>query len=187
MSCATLKRPLDSDLFSPNSRPAAKRRRLANAARGLFGVGGASSASICRDGPPSPFTSVTARMSPEQMQVRLRQEIRQLRRLKQLQEDATTPTASNQRAAGSTSSTFENFGENMKSGIGMSKDSALFTFRQVGLICERMLQEKEDALRNEYEQILSAKMAEQYDTFVKFTHDQIQKRFEAASAPSYLS
>lgn len=50
-----------------------------------------------------------------------------------------------------------------------------------------MLQEKEDSLRREYEQVLHTKLAEQYDTFVKFTHDQIQKRFEAASAPSYLS
>ena len=50
-----------------------------------------------------------------------------------------------------------------------------------------MMAEKEESLRREYEAVLSSKLAEQYDTFVKFTHDQIQKNFEAASAPSYLS
>jgi len=68
-----------------------------------------------------------------------------------------------------------------------SRDKPLFTFRQVGLICERLLREREDQLRETYEQALSAKLSEQYDTFVKFTYDQIQKRFEANAAPSYLS
>jgi len=66
------------------------------------------------------------------------------------------------------------------------KDKPLFTFRQVGLICERMMKEREDCLREMYDQVLSQKLAEQYDMFVKFTYDQIQKRYEAA-APSYLS
>jgi hypothetical protein len=50
-----------------------------------------------------------------------------------------------------------------------------------------MLNEKEETLRQEYEQVLSTKLQEQYDTFVKFTHDQMLKNFQAASAPSYLS
>lgn len=66
------------------------------------------------------------------------------------------------------------------------KDKPLFTFRQVGLICERMMKEREDCLREMYDKVLSTKLAEQYDMFVKFTYDQIQKRYEAA-APSYLS
>jgi len=127
------------------------------------------------------------------MQVRLRQEIKQLRRLKQLQfgqdKDSLpgggSPSRANSDQLSGGLPSFGNFGENMKTGL--SKDSALFTFKQVGLICERMLQEKETALRQEYEQVLSTKLAEQYDQFVKFTHDQIQKSFEAASAPSYLS
>jgi hypothetical protein len=157
-------------------------------------------------------------MSPEQMQARIRTEIRSLRRLKQLQfgldgsaslsprgpSDSTSivmnRSSLNGKASSSSSSNpsssfpqtayssaSDNFGEMMKSGVGMSKDSALFTFRQVGLICERMLQEREDSLRREYEEVLSSKLAEQYDTFVKFTHDQIQKSFERAAVPSYLS
>lgn len=64
-------------------------------------------------------------------------------------------------------------------------DKALFTFKQVRLICERMLREQEDTLREQYNNILMNKLAEQYDIFVKFTYDQIQGRYDAA--PSYLS
>lgn len=64
-------------------------------------------------------------------------------------------------------------------------EKALFTFKQVQLICERMLKEREEALREQYDAVLTTKLAEQYDAFVKFTYDQIQRRYEAA--PSYLS
>ncbi|CAG2181947.1 unnamed protein product, partial [Oppiella nova] len=67
------------------------------------------------------------------------------------------------------------------------RDAPLFTFRQVGLICERVLKERETQIRQEYDEVLNTKLAEQYETFVKFTYDQIQKRFEANSIPSYLS
>lgn len=66
------------------------------------------------------------------------------------------------------------------------RDQPLFTFRQVGLICERMMKDRESQIREEYDNVLSTKLAEQYDTFVKFTYDQIQKRYEGAT-PSYLS
>ncbi|KAG8037809.1 hypothetical protein G9C98_006020, partial [Cotesia typhae] len=45
-------------------------------------------------------------------------------------------------------------------------------------------QEQETQIREEYDQILTMKLSEQYDAFVKFTYDQIQKRFESAAAPS---
>ena len=64
------------------------------------------------------------------------------------------------------------------------RDQPLFTFRQVNLICERLLKERETSLRDEYDQVLSSKLAEQYDTFVKFTYDQIQKRFDIGATPS---
>lgn len=64
-------------------------------------------------------------------------------------------------------------------------EKALFTFKQVQMICERMLKEREDSLREQYDAVLTNKLAEQYDAFVKFTYDQIQRRYEAA--PSYLS
>lgn len=45
-----------------------------------------------------------------------------------------------------------------------------------------MLREKESEIREEYDNVLTAKLAEQYDAFVKFTYDQIQKNYD--STPS---
>lgn len=54
------------------------------------------------------------------------------------------------------------------------------------MICERMLRERETLLREEYNQVLTTKLAEQYDAFVKFTYDQIQKRYEAAPSCKFI-
>lgn len=43
-----------------------------------------------------------------------------------------------------------------------------------------MLKEREEYLREQYDTVLTTKLAEQYDAFVKFTYDQIQRRYEAA-------
>lgn len=48
------------------------------------------------------------------------------------------------------------------------------------MICERMLKEREEKLKEQYDAVLNTKLAEQYDAFVKFTYDQIQRRYEAA-------
>lgn len=48
------------------------------------------------------------------------------------------------------------------------------------MICASMLKEREESLREQYDAVLTTKLAEQYDAFVKFTYDQIQKRYEAA-------
>lgn len=66
------------------------------------------------------------------------------------------------------------------------KEQPLFTLKQVGMLCERLLKEHEDKVREEYEEIMTSKLAEQYDTFVKFTHDQLMRRFEEQPA-SYVS
>uniref|UniRef100_A0A286XBB1 Akirin-2 n=1 Tax=Cavia porcellus TaxID=10141 RepID=A0A286XBB1_CAVPO len=68
----------------------------------------------------------------------------------------------------------------------LKKEQPLFTLRQVGMICERLLKEREEKVREEYEEILSAKLSEQYDAFVKFTHDQIMRRYGEQPA-SYVS
>lgn len=66
----------------------------------------------------------------------------------------------------------------------LNKSLMIWNATQVGLICERMLKERESQIREEYDRVLNAKLSEQYDAFVKFTYDQIQKRFEAAAVPS---
>jgi len=65
-------------------------------------------------------------------------------------------------------------------------DLPIFSMNQVNMICERMLNERECAIREQYDKILTQKMSEQYDTFVKFTHEQIQRRFESSQC-SYVS
>lgn len=117
---------------------------------------------------PSPFPDVPLKTS-EEIAADVRDELLRLQRRRQLvgsdRPSAETPLGS---ARG-------------------GNEQPLFTFRQVGLICERAMEELDGQLREEYERVLSAKLSEQYDTFVKFTHDQIRKRFEGAAAPSYLS
>lgn len=67
-----------------------------------------------------------------------------------------------------------------------NSDLPIFSMNQVNQICERMLKERETALREQYDKILTQKMSEQYDAFVKFTHEQIQRRFESSQC-SYVS
>ena len=57
---------------------------------------------------------------------------------------------------------------------------------QVQMICERMMKDREDTLREQYDEVLNSKLAEQYDAFVKFTYDQIQRRYEAAPSCEYF-
>lgn len=117
---------------------------------------------------PSPFPDVPLKTS-EEIAAAVRDELLRLQRRRQLVgshcPSADTPLGS---APG-------------------RNEQPLFSFRQVGLICERAMKELDGQIREEYERVLSAKLSEQYDTFVKFTHDQIRKRFEGAAAPSYLS
>jgi len=124
------------------------------------------------------------------MAANIREEIRRLHRRKQLHFNPQTSGGDSSDMEGgpaSPSSSSVACGSNTYSYSPSGKEKPLFTFRQVGLICERMLKEQETQIREEYDQILHMKLSEQYDAFVKFTYDQIQKRFESAAAPSYLS
>lgn len=75
---------------------------------------------------------------------------------------------------------------NSKKNILSHNDMPIFSMNQVNMICERMLGERETAIREQYDKILSQKLNEQYDAFVKFTHEQIQRRFESSQC-SYVS
>lgn len=41
----------------------------------------------------------------------------------------------------------------------LKKDQPLFTLRQVGYLCERLIKDHEEKIREEYEQILNTKLA----------------------------
>ena len=49
-----------------------------------------------------------------------------------------------------------------------------------------MMKEREEKLREQYDAVLNNKLAEQYDAFVKFTYDQIQRRYEAAPSCKFF-
>lgn len=212
MACATLKRSLDWE--SLNQRPTKRRRcHPFGSPAGAGGGSGnnssstssnsalspsSSSAAAARavmEPKPSPFAdAVCPKLTPEKMAQNITEEIKRLHRRKQL-------TFNHAAGAASANSERMMMQDSESSGSEMGPDSprrpdsppsmvknpekALFTFKQVQMICERMLKEREDSLREQYDAVLTTKLAEQYDAFVKFTYDQIQRRYEAA--PSYLS
>ncbi|XP_070163716.1 akirin-2 [Polyergus mexicanus] len=183
MACATLKRSLEFDPVHSHSRPSKRRRCMP-----MSCASPGASASSPRGGPlpqkPSPFGDIASKLTPEKMAANIREEIRRLQRRKQLHFHPQTNggDSSDMEGPSSPGSSLTPFSHSSS-----GKEKPLFTFRQVGLICERMLKEQETQIREEYDQILHLKLSEQYDAFVKFTYDQIQKRFESAAAPSYLS
>lgn len=183
MACATLKRTLDFDPVHSHGR-ASKRRRCSPMC-----ISPNSPPTNQMELNPSPFVEVCPKLTPEKMAASIREEIRRLHRRKQLnfypgQDSPNHESSSSDGAMESPGSPTSSFATTY---TPSTKEKPLFTFRQVGLICERMLRERENQIREEYDRVLNTKLSEQYDAFVRFTYDQIQKRFEAAAAPSYLS
>lgn len=180
MACATLKRSLDFDPVHIHGRPSKRQRCIP------MSISPSSSppASSRNEANPSPFQELCPKMTPEMMAASIREEIRRLYRRRQLHFNP------NQEVQGDSSS--DSAGSPSSSSFGTvyspsSRDKPLFTFRQVGMICERMLSERESQLREEYDRILNMKLSEQYDAFVKFSNDQLHRRFELSAIPSYLS
>jgi hypothetical protein len=54
-------------------------------------------------------------------------------------------------------------------------DIPMFTYTQTAQMCARLLREQDRSIREQYEQLLSNKLTEQYDTFVRYTHDSVHK------------
>lgn len=210
MACATLKRTLDFDpLHSPGASP--KRRRCTPLMSPSTPT--SSMPSSCRQ--PSAFSPVTPRMSPGQLAANICLEWKRLKRRRHLASSYTDGAASTSAEVGETDSQVTDMihqssfpgsqlgqyqGEPVSpstfSGSGAvpmgaapshgSKDQPMFTLKQVILICERMLKEQEARIREDYDKVLSCKLSEQYDAFVKFNQDQIHRRFRDSTA-SYVS
>ncbi|XP_034934781.1 akirin-2 [Chelonus insularis] len=183
MACATLKRSLEFDPVHSHGRPSKRRRCVP-----VCVSPGSSTQRIPKQQNPSPFGEVAHKLTPEKMAANIREEIRRLHKRKQLhfnpqQGNSSGCDSSDMEGPASPSGCASNSFSSSPNG----REKPLFTFKQVGLICERMLKEQETQIREEYDQILNMKLSEQYDAFVKFTYDQIQKKFESAAAPSYLS
>ncbi|XP_073991209.1 akirin-2-like [Rhodnius prolixus] len=179
MACATLKRSLDFDPVHSHGRPSKRQRCVP------MNVSPSSSPPTSRnDYGPSPFSELCPKMTPEMMAAGIREEIRRLHRRRQLHFNPHQEVQSDSSSDSAGSPSSSSFGIIYS---GSTRDKPLFTFRQVGMICERMLNERETQLREEYDRILNMKLSEQYDAFVKFSNDQLHRRFELSAAPSYLS
>ncbi|XP_053342363.1 akirin-1 [Clarias gariepinus] len=182
MACgATLKRSMEFEaLLGPQSP---KRRRCSP----LAGAAATPSPQRCslRPQTESNATPVSPqagsgehRLTPEQIFQNIRQEYSRYQRRRQL-EGAFNQTETGAAAESSNPSS-------PPGASSLKKDQPTFTLRQVSYLCERLLKDHEEKIREEYEQILNTKLAEQYESFVKFTQDQIMRRYGARPA-SYVS
>ncbi|XP_063300638.1 akirin-1-like [Pelobates fuscus] len=186
MACgATLKRSMEFEaLLSPQSP---KRRRCVPLPGSPTTPGGqrCGHRPENQQTPPAAMTQMGTdhRLTPEQIFQNLRQEYTRYHRRRQL------VGAFNHVEAGPSSevqTSCSTLTAPASPGSLGKKDQPTFSLRQVGILCERLLKDHEDKIREEYEQILNTKLEEQYESFVKFTHDQIMRRYGARPA-SYVS
>lgn len=163
-----------------------KRRRCTP----LPGSPAAPSAQRCGLRPDSPLGPQSSlpplggdrRLTPEQIFQNLRQEYTRYHRRRQLEGAfSQNENGNSSEVQASTSLTAPS-----SPGSVVKKDQPTFSLRQVGILCERLLKDHEDKIREEYEQILNTKLEEQYESFVKFTHDQIMRRY-GTRPTSYVS
>ncbi|XP_029427029.1 akirin-1 isoform X2 [Rhinatrema bivittatum] len=190
MTCgATLKRSREFDaLLSPQSHPA-KQRRCAPLPSSL----GTPSPPRCSLQPPEAQPQIPPqmlllhaerRLTPEQIYQNLKEEYCRYQRQRQLEvafnRNETGPSDEAQLHCSAIAA------PSSPGAFSMRKDQPSFTLRQVGILCEHLLKDHEGKIRQEYEQILNTKLAEQYESFVRFTHNQIMQRYGARPA-SYVS
>jgi len=142
--------------------------------------------------PPSVFKEATPSLSKEQLAASIRSEIKRLQHRKQLAahtSSSQSDSSDNEQASTSSSPMHPSTSSPSQQLSQRSKkdNTPLFTFKQVTHICERMVKERTEQLCDEYDKVLTGKMAEQYEAFLKFNHDQIQRQFSTSEAASYLS
>ncbi|XP_030644981.1 akirin-1 [Chanos chanos] len=188
MACgATLKRSMEFEaLHSPQS----PKRRRCNL---LPGSPATPSPQRCHLRPATEMQSPPMvpesmpreqRLTPEQIFQNIRQEYSRYQ--KRRHEEALTQNESHSPGDERSTSPSLIAAPNSPPGMSMKRDQPSFTMRQVSYLCERLLKDHEEKIREEYEQILNTKLAEQYDSFVKFTQDQIVRRYGTRPA-SYVS
>uniref|UniRef100_A0AAA9SRE7 Akirin-2 n=1 Tax=Bos taurus TaxID=9913 RepID=A0AAA9SRE7_BOVIN len=177
MACgATLKRTLDFDpLLSPASP---KRRRCAplsaptSAAATPSSAAAATAASFSAAAAspqkylrmePSPFGDVSSRLTTEQILYNIKQEYKRMQKRRHLETSfqQTDPCCtSDAQPHAFLLSGPASPGTPSGTSSPLKKEQPLFTLRQVGMICERLLKEREEKVREEYEEILNTKLAE---------------------------
>lgn len=196
MACAALKRPYNFDLLgnSPDQvkTGSSKRRRCG------------ATVSTCSSTTISPFLEATPKLCKDELTKNVQDEWRRFQRRRKLVCPASPPNyPTNLQSAFSSpstpSSSFLNSGfwspprgSMSPCSISMSpprsehREGTSLTVKQVVSLCERLWKEREEKLREEYDKVLNDRLSEQYDSFLKFTQDQIMRKFQS-SACSYVS
>lgn len=204
MACAALKRPHNFDLLSANSPEISgspKRRRC-----------GALMSTASHVASVSPFLEVTPRLCRDDLSRNVHDEWRRIQRRRRITCPSSPPnnSANLQSLGMSTSSNMQSYspthnsnwvsslspnfaGSSSPSRVSTGsmspprgKEQPTLTVKQVVLLCERLWKEREDKLREEYDQVLHERLTDQYDSFLKFTQDQIMRRYQQSSC-SYVS
>lgn len=70
----------------------------------------------------------------------------------------------------------------LTSATATNDDIPMFSYAQTAQMCARLLREQDQSMREQYEQLLSMKSTEQYDTFIRYTHDSVYK--DSSTQPS---
>ncbi|XP_078001554.1 akirin-2-like [Glandiceps talaboti] len=206
MACgATLKRTLDFDpLHSPSPSP--KRRRCVPL------IPPTTPQTKQHQLEPSPFGQISPKLTPEQLSSSVMLEWRRMQRRKRLATAFTSSSStstsqaqipnpimphvslsapSSSASLGHGSHLLQTLAPSVTAPVSPStspsrKEQPLFTLRQVIMLCERILKEREEHIKEEYDRTLTCKLAEQYEAFLKFNHDQLHRRF-GETAASYVS
>ncbi|XP_017063880.1 akirin [Drosophila eugracilis] len=176
MNCITLKRSLSSDDDSPFTSTA-KRKKEKNKLRKLPGVSLKRSQAFgdyFQDSSPAK----RAKHQFQEKDIKKDQKPKVpsdfLKDLPILHDSDSTDFDEDTRAA-----------EIVKTKIVARDNQNMFTFEQLKSICCDMMKKCEDRVKQEFERDLTQKLTEQYDTFIKFTHDQMLR--ESANSFSYLT
>ena len=51
----------------------------------------------------------------------------------------------------------------------------MFNYHQTAQMCARLLREQDKSIREQYEDILTTKLNEQYEQFIRYSHDSVYK------------
>lgn len=132
------------------------------------------------------FPDVQPILTTDALLTRIKEEVRRLQRRHQLKTTSNTAITTNQPSDGSDEETTSSHESKHQENRSTSNPSHLLTLKQVNMICARLLKEREEKIREEYDQILSNKLHEQYEGFVRFTQDQLTRRFSELQF-SYVS
>ncbi|CAF1118969.1 unnamed protein product [Adineta steineri] len=188
--CMTLKRSFEHDRDSNTNSPPYESRASSSSKRQrrcfpmtVVSPSNETSATTTTTemsfGNQSVFPDIQPILTTDVLLTRIKEEVRRLQRRNQLKTSSSSELNDDDSNNYSTDST-------SLINLPGHNNQHLLTLKQVNMICARLLKEREEKVREEYDQILSNKLNEQYEGFVRFTQDQLTRRFSELQF-SYVS